>query len=208
MSSPQKSGVYGSDRVAVVDKPASRASRGLSRRAIVLGGSAGILLSALDAAHAGGAPEDILKGQLIINDSSIPTRWTSPSAYASQLKNLHKKYVTYDKKTGKVQVYYAAFFAKPVNDVQVNFVIYDITDGLATKSKKGSWEAFMGRKGERVLFNSVELNKEELEMNKKYLFTIEHKSVILAKSELIVKGEAPKYSGKVDFNEDEAKKKE
>lgn len=159
-------------------------------------------------AEAKGLPEDILKGQMIISTESLPTRWTSPGEFASRLKKLHKKSLFYDKKTGKLQIYYAAFFADPVNDIQVNFVIYDITNGVGSKVKKGAWEAFLGRKGERVLFNSVELDKEDQEMNKKYLFAIEHKSKIIAKSEITLHGEAPKYSGKVEFTDEEAKKKE
>ena len=156
----------------------------------------------------GGAPEDVLKGQLFISDSSFPTRWSSVGEFVSRVKKNHKSSLTYDKKTKKLQVYYAAFFALPVDDVQVNFAIYDITNGMPNKVKKGSWEAFMGRKGERVLFNSVELDQEDIEMNKKYLFAIERRGSILAKGEIILRGEAPKYSGKVDFTEEETKKKE
>ena len=165
----------------------------------------GLAVFTAPAAHAGGQPEDFLKGQMIISDRPIPTKWTSAAAYASQLRNLNKQSITYDKKTGKVQVYYAAFFAQPVNDVQVNFVIYDITSG--PRAKKGAWEAFLGRKGERVLFNSVELDKEDIEMNKKYLFGIEFRGKIIASGTIILRGEGPKYSGKVDFSEEEAKGK-
>lgn len=150
-------------------------------------------------------PEDLLKTQMIISDRPLPTRWDSPTQYVAKLKELNKSSIHYDKKTGKVQVYYAAFFAKPVNDIQVNFVIYDIT--VTPRYKKGSWEAFLGRKGERVIFNSVELDKEDLEMNKKYLFAIESRGQILAKGIVILRGEGPHYSGKVDFSEEEAKGK-
>ena len=158
--------------------------------------------------HAAAKPEDILKGQLIINDSSFPLKWTSAAEYASRLKKLHKSSLFYDKKTGKLTIYYAAFFAQPVNDVQVNFVIYDITNGANAKAKKGAWEAFLGRKGERALFNSVELDKEDIEMNKKYLFAIESGRTIIAKGEITLRGELPKYSGKVEFSEEDTKKKE
>ena len=107
-----------------------------------------------------------------------------------------------------MQVYYAAFFAQPVDDIQVNFVIYDITNGVASKVRKNTSEAFMGRKGERVLFNSVELDQEDIEMNKKYMFTIERRGATLARGEIILRGEGPKYSGKVDFSDEETKKKE
>ncbi len=171
-------------------------------------GGGGLPALAPPLAHAkGGAPEDILKGQLFISDSSFPTRWSSVGEFVSRVKKNHKTALTYDKKTKKLQVYYAAFFAQPVDDYQVNFAIYDITNGMPNKVKKGSWEAFMGKKGERVLFNSVELDQEDIEMNKKYLFAIERRGSILAKGELILRGEAPKYSGKVDFSEEDTKDK-
>ena len=176
----------------------------ISRRGFVVGA----LLCLPGLARAAAMPEDLLKGKLIVSTESLPTKWTSAGQFASRLKSLHKSSVTYDKKTGKVEIYYAGFFAAPVPDVQVNFVIYDITDKAAGRAKKGSWEAFLGRKGDRVIFNRVELDKDDLEMNKKYLLAIEFRGKIIASSELIVRGEGPKYSGKVEFTEDEAKKKE
>lgn len=175
--------------------------------ATLLGCAAGAgLLTESGAAWAARAlPEDLLKGRMIISDRPLPTAWQSPGAYAAQLKGMNKTAVHYDKKTGKVTIHYAAFFAQPVNDVQVDFVIYDITGG--GRIKKGSWEAFLGRRGERVIFNSVELDKEFQEMNRKYLFTIENRRKILAAGEVIVRGEGPHYSGKVEFSDEEAKQK-
>lgn len=173
-----------------------------------LSGLAGLAtLSIAETAEAGGAPEDILKGTIIVSESPLPTKWTSPGEYAGRLKKLHKTSLFYDKKTGKIQVYYAAFFAQPVNDLEVNFVVFDITNGIANQNKKGSWEAFLGRKGERVLFNSIELDKEDFEMNKKYRFVIQYRGKSLAYSDVTLRGEGPKYSGKVEFTEEEAKKK-
>ena len=185
-------------------------SSSISRRGLIVGawGALGALLSLPSLAHAAQMPEDILKGKLIVSTESLPTKWTSAAQFAARLKSLHKSSVTYDKKTGKVEIYYAGFFAQPVPDVQVNFVIYDITDKSAGKAKKGAWEAFLGRKGDRVIFNRVELDKEDLEMNKKYLLAIEFRGRIIAQSELIIRGEGPKYSGKVEFSEEEAQKKE
>lgn len=179
----------------------------VSRRSLLKGLLFGLLL-APSVTSAAAKPEDLLKGQLLISDSSFPLKWTSAGEYVSRLKKLNKSSLFYDKKTGKLTIYYAAFFAQPVNDVQVNFVIYDITNGPSAKVKKGAWEAFLGRKGERALFNSVEIDKEDIEMNKKYLFAIESKSKIIAKGEITLRGELPKYSGKVEFSEEDTKKKE
>lgn len=181
-----------------------------SRRGLLLS-LAALPMAALaieNPALAGGMPEDHLKGMIIVSDSSLPTKWTSPGEYASRLKKLHKSSFFYDKKTGKIQLYYAAFFAQPVNDLEVTFVVYDITNGVASQNKKGSWEAFLGKKGERVLFNSIELDKDDFEMNKKYRFVVEYRRKPLAVADIMLRGEGPKYSGKVEFTEDEAKQKQ
>jgi hypothetical protein len=172
-----------------------------------------------EAAAAGKMPEDILAGQLIISDSRFPSSWTSAASFAAACKNKNKRSFHFAIKAEQkkyiyppVQIYYAAFFPKPVNDVEVKFVLYDITNGIQNKAKKGAWEAFLNKKGDRVIFNSVELDKEDLlgedSATKKYLVTIEHRSVILAKTELILTADREPRSGKVEFSDDDTKKKE
>ena len=149
-------------------------------------------------------PEDFLKGRVILSDKPLPMKWSSVGSYVAQLKGLNKGTIWYDKKTGKVTVQYAAFFAQPVNDVQVNLVIYDVTNGGHTQ--KISSENFMNR-GDRVLFNAVTLDKEDLEGNKKYLFAIEFRGRIIASSTFILRMEGEHYSGKVSFSDEETKAK-
>ena len=151
------------------------------------------------------APEDVLKGRIIITDQRIPMKWSSVGAYVSQLKSMNKTTLWYDKKTGKVKIEYAAFFSHPLNDVQVNLVIYDITNGA--RDHRGSWEQFM-RRGDRVLFNSITMDKEDFEMNKKYRFVIEERGKNIASGEFILRGEGPHYSGKVEFTDEETKKRD
>jgi hypothetical protein len=150
----------------------------------------------------GPVPEDYLKGRIIISDKALPTKWSSVGSFVSTLKNLNKGTLWYDKKSGKLTVQYAAFFAKPVEDVQVNLVLYDITNGAHTQ--KVSTENFMTR-GDRVLFNSVVFDKEDIEGNKKYLMTIEDRRRVIASGTFILREEGPHYSGKVNFSDEEAK---
>jgi hypothetical protein len=161
--------------------------------------------AARPAAAKGTMPEDLLKGRIIISDQRLPMRWNSVSSYVGQLKSLNKGTIWYDKKTGKIKVEYAAFFAKALNDVQVNLIIYDITDGA--HDRKATNEQFMTR-GDRVLFNAITLDKEDFPMNKKYRFVIENRGQSLAQGEFILRGEGPHYSGKVEFSDDEAKQKD
>ncbi len=150
----------------------------------------------------GQQPEDLLKGRIIVSDKKLPMNWNSVPAYVAQLKNLNKGTLWYDKKSNKLKVEYAAFFAKPVNDVQVDLTIYDVTNGA--NIQKGAFEQFMNR-GDRVLFNSIVLDNEDFEMNKKYKLVITSRHSIIATGEIILRGEGPHYSGKVTFSEDEAK---
>ncbi|HXU69101.1 MAG TPA: hypothetical protein VN947_07215 [Polyangia bacterium] len=159
-----------------------------------------ILLGAT--ASAKPVPEDYLKGKIIISDRSFPMSWTSVSSYVSTLKGMNKGTLWYDKKTGKLTLQYAAFFAQPVNDVQVMLFLTDITNGAHVQ--KVSTEQFM-EKGKRVLFNSVVFDKEDIEGNKKYLLTLENRRHIIASGTFILREEGPHYSGKVTFTDDDTK---
>jgi hypothetical protein len=118
------------------------------------------------------------------------------------LKGLNKGTFWYDKKTGKLTLYYAAFFAKPVDDVQVNFVLYDVTNGA--HAQKVETENFMQR-GDRVLFNSMTLDKQDIAGNKKYLLQIEDRKRPIATATFILREEGPHYSGKVTFSDEETR---
>src|SRR5437867_881313 len=116
---------------------------------------------AAGASAKGQMPEDLLAGKIIISDQKFPMHWSSVGSYVSQLKHMNKGTLWYDKKTGKVKIEYAAFFSKPLDDVQCDLVIYDITNG--SRDRRTSTENFM-RRGDRVLFNSVVFDKEDFEM--------------------------------------------
>jgi hypothetical protein len=150
----------------------------------------------------GPTPEDLLKGRIIISDKRLPTSWTSPSSYVAQLKGLNKGTLWYDKKSGKLTVQYAAFFARPVNDVQVMLTLTDVTNGA--HQQKATTEQFLA-KGDRVIFNSVEFDKEDIEGNKKYLMTIATRGQVIASGTFILRAEGPHYSGKVEFSDEETK---
>ena len=157
-------------------------------------------------AHAGGQqPEDLLKGKIIISDQRLPMRWSSVASYVAQLKGLNKGTLWYDKKTGKVRIEFAAFLAKPLNDVQVDLAIYDVTNGAS--DQRNVTEQFMNR-GDRVLFNSVVFDKEDYPMNKVYRLVVRSRGSVLAAGQFILRGATEQYSGKVTFSEEETRRNE
>jgi hypothetical protein len=129
----------------------------------------------------GREPEDFLKGQIILSDKDLPMEWKSVRAYVRKLKRLRRKAIAFDGK-GKVRLHYAAFFAKPVRDVQVDMVVYDITEG--ERLKKTSWETFLAKRGDRAVFSNVDLTEEDLPGDRKYQFVVAHRGRALAKGEL------------------------
>jgi hypothetical protein len=173
----------------------------MNSRSMLTLGFLAVALWAGGALAKGSMPEDLLKGRIIISDKSLPTSWNSVSSYVGQLKSLHKGTLWYDKKTNKVRIEYAAFFPKPINDVQVDLVIYDVTSGRP--ERKSSTEQFMNR-GDRVIFNAITFEKEDFPMNRKYRLVIESRREVLASGEFLLRGQAENYSGTVNFSDDEA----
>src|SRR5262249_48302321 len=144
----------------------------ISRRAVltcllVLGGLAGNAEASKPQ-----VPADILKGDIIISDSRIPTRWTSQTEYGSELKRSRKNSLVYDAKTGKLLIYYAAFFTEPINDATTTLVIEDVSNGIATPNEKGKWDVPLEKKGDRALYSSIELDRVNFGSDKKYRFVI------------------------------------
>jgi hypothetical protein len=150
----------------------------------------------------GAMPEDSLKGRIIVSDKPLPTSWKSVPSYVSQLRQLDKSVFWYDKTSGKVTLQYAAFFAQPLPDAQVDLVMVDVTSGAHLQ--KFSTENF-ARTGERVLFNTVELSKEDIEPNRKYLLMVQSHRRIIASVTFILRGQGPNFSGKVNFSDEETK---
>jgi hypothetical protein len=158
----------------------------------VLWGLAAISLACSGVAEAKG-PEDLLKGQLILSDKKLPMSWRSARAYARKLKRLRRKVLSFGSK-GKIHLHYAAFFAKPVNDVQVDVVVYDVTE--RERAKKTAWETFLARRGDRAVFGDVEISEDDLPPNRRYELVVVFRGRALAKAEITL--HAPEKPGKTE----------
>ena len=86
---------------------------------------------------------------------------------------------------------------------------FDITNKAKKPRFVTSDSQYTSKRGERVLFNSIVVEKgEELfHINHKYLMRLESKKKIIATATFTLRGKGPKYSGKVTFTEEDAKKK-
>lgn len=164
------------------------------------------------AAHAKD-PADILGGRIIITGKTrLPMQFKSAGEFVSKVKRAENHVIWPENKTAKDKTWsfeYIAFFRRPLEDREITVKIYQVDGGSFRLMPNGVFEQYLRNRGERIYSSSIRLSEnDEFEMNKKYLVTIENRRQRLASSPLILRAEGPKYSGKVEFSEEDAKAKD
>lgn len=175
-----------------------------ARIALVVG--LAVLCSSADARK----PEDVFRGQIIILKKPLPQKFKNPEHFIAEVKRNQIDHVwPQDKEEKAWKIEYAAFFAQPLNDVQAEVKFFDITNKAKKPRFVTSDSQYTSRRGDRVLFNSiiVEKGEELFHINHKYQMRLESKKKIIATGTFTLRGKGPKYSGKVTFSEEDAKKK-
>lgn len=154
-------------------------------------------------------PEDVFKGKIIITKDRLPMRFASPQAFISTLqsKKIDKIWPTEEKGAdhGIWNVEYVAFFAQPLNDNEIQVKFYDITSG--DKKFVAGDPQYTREKGSRIFGASIQLAKPEFDVNKRYMMTIETGRRVIATTSFWLRGKGANYSGKVEFSDEEARKR-
>ncbi len=155
-------------------------------------------------------PEDVFKGRIIITKDRLPTHFASAAAFVAAVKKaqIDKIWPMDEKKTGDDVTWlveYIAFFAQPLNDNEVNLKFWEVGGG-SQRFVAGD-EQYTRDKGTRVFAANIRLGKPEFEENKKYRMTMESGRRIIAETTFWLRAKGPNYSGKVEFSDEEAKKK-
>lgn len=154
----------------------------------------------------GGArgPEKVFAGKVLFSKKRFPTAAGSARAYIAKLKKQRTDKFWEDKKTKSWKVYYAAFFRRPLNDLEITVKLWDVSSGR--KQLITSLEQYLDRRGERAIISSIELERKFFGVNKKILMTVEdHRGREYASGSFRILGEAERYTGQVSFTEDETK---
>ena len=149
-------------------------------------------------------PEDVFRGQIITSAKRIPTKASSKSAYISQLKRQKSIRFYENKSTKSWKVYYTAFFRRPLNSLEVTVKIWDVSSG--SKHLMTTFEQYMDKRGAKSITSHVTLNRDDFGVNKNLMMTMESNGRVLAATRFAILGEAEKYSGQVNFTEEEASK--
>jgi hypothetical protein len=165
-----------------------------------------LALFAAPGAARGPKVEDYFKGQVVITTKRAPSRFPSTSAFVRFLQANKKKDLWPEKKKKDEWKYeFMAFFARPLNDIEVNIKFYDVTD---VKKFVASDSFYLPERGQRVFASSMTLNKPRFSVNRKYTMMIvsaRQQSTVLASATFWLRGEREHYSGKVTFTDDETK---
>jgi hypothetical protein len=175
-----------------------------ARRAFAGGLVVAAVMAMSATALAGGKPEDVFAGKVLVSTKRFPATAKSPREFIAKLKKQKTDRIWEDKAKQEWKVHYAAFFKRPIDDLEVTIKLWDVTGGA--RHMLSSFEVYMNERGERVLLSNVVIERKYFGVNKRILMTIEdHRGRVLASGQFTILGEGERYSGKVSFTEDETK---
>lgn len=156
-----------------------------------------------------GKPEDVFKGKIIITKDRLPMRFSSPGAFVSaiQSKKIDKIWPVEEKNAdhGVWKLEYIAFFARPLDDNEIQLKFFDITHG--EKKFVAADPQYTREKGSRIFGSSIELAKPDFDVNKHYMMNMYSRGQVIATTSFWLRGKGANYSGKVEFSDDDAKKR-
>jgi len=147
-----------------------------------------------------GAVEKKFGGKVLLSDKRFPMTAKSASAYISKLKKQSKAKFWENKDTKTWKIYLAAFFKKPLPDIEYQLKVYDVTNG--SKSVLVAIDQYADSAGGTSVISNITLERQFVGVNKSCLITIEANGRVVASGKFQILGEAEHYSGKVDFSDD------
>jgi hypothetical protein len=136
-----------------------------------------------------------------MSSKRFPQQAKSPSAYTAAIrKQAQTSFAESKEHTWKI--FFAGFLKTPLNDLEYVIKVYDV-------SGKGqqllvSFDQFTSERGQQTIVSNMTLDKKQVGVNKELLMTMESKGKVLASSRFKIVGEGERYTGKVDFSEEEA----
>lgn len=170
---------------------------------LTLAVSLSLLMVGIGAARAEKRPEQVFAGKVLISDKKYPSYAKSVNAYVAALRKQSKTQFWEDKTTKTWKLHFAAFFKKPLADIEVVVKLFDISSGR--RSMLVSFEQFVDQRGERSLVSQFTLERKVVGVNKEILMQVEVKGVVVASGKFKILGQAESYSGQVDFSDEDTR---
>ena len=147
-------------------------------------------------------PNQAFNGRIMMSSKRFPQSASSPSAYVAAIRKQAQTSFVEAKDSHNWKIYFAGFLKMPLNDLEYAIKLYDV-------SGKGqqlllTFDQFTDERGQKTIVSNMTLDKKQVGVNKELLMVMESKGRVLASSRFKILGEGEKFTGKVDFSEDEA----
>ncbi len=175
-------------------------------RSIVVGTLLAFALIVSARPAAAQSPEVAFNGRIMTSTKRFPQTAKSPSAYTAAIRKQSGTNFYEDKTDHTWTVYFAAFLKKPLNDVEYTIKFYEL--GGSGQRLLGTSDQFNDERGQKTIVSKIKLDKKQMGVNKELLMTLENKGKVYATTRFKILGEGEKFTGKVNFSEDEAQGKE
>jgi hypothetical protein len=147
-------------------------------------------------------PNATFAGRIMLSDKRFPQQARSLGAFNAQVKKMSKSNFAENKETKSWKIYFAGFLKSPLNDVEYVVKLYELTG--RGQQLLVTFEQFTDSRGQAALMSYMTLERKTVGVNKELLLTMENKGKVLASTRFKILGEGERYTGKVDFSEDEA----
>jgi hypothetical protein len=147
-------------------------------------------------------PNQAFSGRIMMSSKRFPQQAKSPSAYTAAIRKQAQTTFVEAKDTHSWKIYFAGFLKVPLNDLEYVIKVYELT-GKAQQLLV-SFDQFTSERGQQSIISNMTLEKKQVGVNKELLMTMESKGKVLASSRFKIAGEGERFTGKVDFSEDEA----
>ncbi len=138
------------------------------------------------------------RGQIITSVKRLPTSAKSERAYIQKIRKAKVTKFQENKEKKEWKIYFAAFFRRPLNDLEITVKLYDVTDGK--RHLVNSFEQYTDGRGQTSLTSYIKLERKFFGVNRKILMVMESRKTVLAQTTFYILGKAKTFSGKVDFS--------
>jgi hypothetical protein len=147
-------------------------------------------------------PNQAFAGRIMLSSKRFPQQARSASAYTAAIRKQAQTNFVEAKDTHSWKIYFAGFLKSPLNDLEYAIKLYDVTG--KSQQLLVSFDQYTSERGQQTIVSNMTLDKKQVGVNKELMMTMENKGKVLASSRFKILGEGEKFTGKVDFTEDEA----
>ncbi len=147
-------------------------------------------------------PNQAFAGRIMMSSKRFPQQARSASAYTAAIRKQAQTSFVEAKDTHTWKIHFAGFLKAPLNDLEYVIKLYDVTG--KSQQLLVSFDQFTTERGQQTIVSNMTLDKKQVGVNKELMMTMENRGKVLASSRFKIVGEGERFTGKVDFSEDEA----